>query len=175
MKKSILFIMNARTKLLIAGSATALVLTGTSLTRAASPTNSSTNSLVSELAARFNVNKTDVQAVFDQNHQEQMAQHQKNETDSLNQAVANGTLTSSQRDLIVAKQAELKTKMTALKGETATTRQADIKKLMADTKIWATTNNIDLKWLHGGMNAQRGMNHGAHSASNTPRPTPAAQ
>ena len=65
--------------------------------------------------------------------------------------------------------------MTALRGKPATTRQADIKKLMADTKVWATTNNIDLKWLHDGINAQRGMNHGAHSASNTPRPTPTAQ
>ena len=163
--------MNARTKLLIAGSATALVLTGATLTHAASSTNSGSDTLVSKIASRFNLNKTDVQAVFDQNKQDRMAQYQKDETGRLSQAVTDGKLTSVQRDLIVSKQAELKTKMEALKSEDETTRKADIQKLMTSTKDWATKNNIDLKWIHGGMMGGRGMEHKMHSDTYLPAPS----
>ena len=116
--------MNARTKLLIAGSATALVLTGSSFTHAAtSSTSSSSDSLVSRIATRFNVNKADVQGVFDQD-----------KAARLDKAVSDGTITSAQKDLITAKQAEIRTKMGALKSEDTTARKADMKKLMDDTR-----------------------------------------
>ncbi|MEI6478049.1 MAG: hypothetical protein WCO52_03615 [bacterium] len=68
--------------------------------------------------------------------------------DSLDSAVARGSLTTSQHDLIEAKRAETKTSLDAIrKLSTVTERKAAIQKLRTSLSDWAKQNNIDEQWI----------------------------
>ncbi len=81
----------------------------------------------------------------------------------LDQAVKDGKLTQAQEDLIVAKQAEVKTFMTTLQGKSAADRQTALKTEMDSLKAWAQTNAIPSQYLMFGGGMMRGgggMGHG---------------
>lgn len=129
------------------------------MTRAATPSSISSDSLVSRISSRFSLNKVDVQGVFDQERDSRMAQQQKDQTARLDKAVTDGTITKAKRDLITAKQIEFRSKIDSLESKDATSRRADIKKLREATKTWEITSKIDVKYLGGGM-------QGGHSRIN---------
>ncbi len=87
------------------------------------------------------------------------AQRAAHEKTRLDQAVANGKLTSSQETLILAKQQEVKAQLDAIRTETDTTkRKADSARVLSELKTWATENNISEKWVippHGMHFARR--------------------
>ena len=60
----------------------------------------------------------------------------------LDQAVKDGKITQTQKDLIVAKHAEIKAYMDSLKDKTQADRQAAIKTETQSVKDWAKANNI---------------------------------
>lgn len=100
------------------------------------------HTLVTAIATKFNLSETDVQQVFDEQHEQIMAQHEQAQADRLAQAVTDGELTQAQADLIIAKLAELKTNR-------------------PDLKQWASDNDIPLEYLpQGGPGMHRpGMEH----------------
>lgn len=109
-------------------------------------------SLVDKIAARFNLNKADVQTLFDQDRSEMDAKHAQKIGDRLQKAVDAGTITSAQRDLIEAKQADMRTYMESLKDKTPDERHTAMKAKMEELKQWATDNGIPEKFVgpHGG-------------------------
>ena len=119
--------------------------------------------LVTAIATRFHLNQADVQQVFDEQRlqvtqQMQLTQGQHEKT-KLDQAVKAGKLTQAQEDLIIAKQAEMKTLMNSLKGKTPGERQTALKAQTDTLKAWAQTNNIPMQYLMpfgGGMRGGRG-------------------
>ncbi len=137
---------------------------GVTLTQAAAnpavPGETRMASLVQALAKKFNLNASDIQAVFDENRQTVAAAHLQKAKDQLTQAVKDGKLTQTQADQIIAKQQELKTLMDSLQGKTREEAEAARKTAMEGLKTWATTNNIPQEYLrfgfgpgggHGGM------------------------
>lgn len=152
--------MNAKKPLIVAGVATTLAVGGMSLVSADTTSSSSDNpmsSLVDAIASKFNLKKSDVQAVVDANRQQHEQQRQQKMTDKLNQLVSDGKLTSAQKDLIVAKQAEVKTFMDSLKGKSESDRRSAMKTERDNLKSWAQQHNIptqDLRFVmpfgHGG-------------------------
>jgi hypothetical protein len=124
----------------------------------AATTNSTANpmgNLVNAIATKFNLNVSDVQAVFDAQRSEMEAQHTQAATDRIKQAVTDGKLTQEQSDKIIAKQAEMKTFMESLKDKSETDRRQAMKSNMDSLKQWATDNNIPAEYLmfvgsHGG-------------------------
>lgn len=111
--------------------------------------------LATTIAQKFNLNASDVQSVIDTVMQQERAKHEQEhaqmEATRLKSAVAAGTLTQAQADLITAKEAELK----AARAAGTKPTQADIQSL----KQWAIDNDIPTEVMFGGM---RGPHDGHH-------------
>lgn len=159
----------------VAAGASIIALTGGAGVLAATDSGTSgTNpesSLVDKLVAKFGLNKSDVQAVFDQERSERQAEHQQQLTDRLTQAVTDGKLTEDQKSQILAKQQELQTFMDSLRGKTMEERRTAMDGKRTELEQWATTNSIPEEYArfaigmggrHGGPGGQGGMMRGAH-------------
>ena len=127
--------MKKRSKIAIGVSAAtvgvAAVLLGANFTLA----DSSGTTLADRIATKFNLNKSDVQAVFDTYKSEKTAERQADKSARLQALVDKGTITADQKAKIEAKQAELKT-----------ARESERTAL----EKWATDNGIDAKYFKGG-------------------------
>jgi len=146
--------MNIKKPLLIAGAITAIGVTGlvgTAVVSAATDTSNS-GTLVDKIAQKFNLNKADVQAVFDQNRTDHEAQRQANVQTKLDQAVKDGKLTADQESKILAKLKELQAQRDADKGtmkdKTPAERKAAMDAKKAELEQWAKDNNIPTQYLH---------------------------
>jgi hypothetical protein len=127
-----------KNKNIILASASVLALgvasfTGMSLASAATSPNSS-DSLVDKIASKFNLNKNDVQKVFDDDKTAREAERQKDFSDRLQNKVDSGDITATQKTLIENKMKELQSK-----------KDTELK----DLQKWASDNKIDMKYLHG--------------------------
>lgn len=127
-------------------------LAGAGLVNAQSSTTSGTG-LVDKIAQKFNLNKSDVQKVFDEDRTAHDAERQQRMEERLTQAVKDGKLTQTQADAITSKMAEMKTYMDSLKDKTEQERHDAMKTKMDELKQWATQNNIP----HGYMPMGHGM------------------
>ena len=138
--------MNTRTKLYAAGAGTIVGLAafaGVASAQAA-PNTSITDkqTLVDKIASTFNLNKDDVQKVFDEDRATHEAEFQQVMEDRLDQAVTDGKITSDQKAQILAKQQEMKAYMESLKDKTETERRELMKAKMDEMKQWAEDNNL---------------------------------
>lgn len=118
--------------------------------------NSTVPTIVQNLATKFGVSTSEVQKVFDDTRTQER-------TARLDEAVTAGTITSAQKELILKKEDELKTKMDAINAEklTETERQEKMKALRTEIETWATENKIPINLLHpGGMKGGRGPGMG---------------
>ena len=153
--------MNIKKSLLIASAITTLGAVGT-VGIASAATNSSANpqdSLVQKIAEKFHLNKTDVQAVFDQEHADREAAQQKKVEDELTQLVTDGKLTAVQKQAILDKRASLQAERQANKDDMQN-KPKDERKAAMDAKKtelekWASDNGIAKEYLrfvagHGG-------------------------
>ncbi len=119
-------------------------------------------SIVDKIASKFNLNKTDVQKVFDENRTAHQAERTQAEKDKLAALVSAGTLTQAQADKITAKHAEMKAAMdadrSAMQSKTEAERKAAMDAKKAELDKWAADNGIDAKYVMpgGGMGGGRG-------------------
>lgn len=152
-------------KSLIIGATVASVglagVVGVGMASAADSTSGQT-SIVDKLATKFNLKKEDVQAVFDENHKEHMAQMQQKQADRLAQAVKNGKLTQEQADHIAAAKKEIQTLMGDSKpGRLDDSKHQAIKDKMDALRKWAQDNKVDMRYVGpGGFG--RGHHGGGH-------------
>lgn len=141
-------------------------LTSVGIVNAASTASTSTDpmsSLVDAIASKFNLNKSDVQSVFEAQRAEMEAKHESEVKAKVAQLVTDGKLTQDQADKINAKRAELQKEREANKAanqsktreEMKTEREA--KRTALET--WAKENGIDttyLRYVFGGHGHHRG-------------------
>ena len=130
-------------------------------TSAYSQTGSS--SLVDQLVSKFNLNKDDVQEVFDASHTEQENQAQNNQAEKLAAAVTDGKITQDQADKITAKLAEMKTEREnnrdAMADKTEAEREESMELKKTELSTWAKENDIDISYLrmtNGGQHREMG-------------------
>jgi hypothetical protein len=173
--------MKLKKALLVTGAASTIGLSsvagmGVASAATTGTTNSNTDgmsSLVDKLATKFNLNKSDVQAVFDEDRSSHDAEMQQKLEERLNQAVTDGKITSAQKTLILNKQKEMKTFMDSLKGKTADERDSAMKTKMAELKTWASDNNIPEDYLGpmghgpGGPGTQKGSSAAGSSSTSS--------
>ncbi|HEY1085749.1 MAG TPA: hypothetical protein VGE34_03435 [Candidatus Saccharimonadales bacterium] len=156
--------------LLAAGVVTAIGLTGVAgaATYAASSTQADPMSgLVGAIASKFNLDKSEVQKVFDEQRSQMETERENEIKDELAQLVKDGKLTQAQADKITAKREELKKEREANRTSGEKPSKSDMKKNMEARKTalekWAKENGIDSQYLryvfggghHGGHDRQR--------------------
>ncbi|HOX41453.1 MAG TPA: hypothetical protein PK263_04625, partial [bacterium] len=106
--------------------------------------------IVQDLATKLNVNKDDVQKVFDENREEHMKQRQADREAKLEQAVKDGVITADQKQKLIDRQKEM---------------QAKMEKDRAEQEQWYKDNGIDRTKLRDyglGMGPGMGGGRGKH-------------
>lgn len=120
------------------------------------------SSIVEKIAAKFNLNKADVQTVFDENRKEHTAQMKANFGTQLSTYVTEGKITEAQKKLITEKRAELDAARGMQKDSSQTLtpekRRAQMEAKRTEIETWAKDNGIDMQYLspkggrgHGGF------------------------
>lgn len=102
----------------------------------------STQGIVEKIASKFNLNKDDVQKIFDEDRAEHEANREAKMQERLDIAVSEGKLTQDQADKLLAKQKEMKTFMESLKDKTAEERRSAMDAKRDEFKQWLKDNNI---------------------------------
>ncbi|HJQ08160.1 MAG TPA: hypothetical protein VJ836_01610 [Candidatus Saccharimonadales bacterium] len=146
--------MNLKKPLLIAGAATAVGLAGIvgmGVASAATDSASGIPTLAEKIATKFNLNKDEVQAVFDEEKVARHAEMQKHMEERLSQAVTDGKLTAEQKDKILAKLQELhanrESERASMQDMTAEERKKHMQSKHAELRQWAEDNGINEKYL----------------------------
>ena len=136
--------------------ALALTMVGTVLFATqtfAQDTNSPHATLVQHIAEKFNLNKDDVQKVFDEERANRESAQQTKFASRLDQYAKDGKITDAQKKLILDKMSSMNAnraeEVEKLKSMTPDQRNATIKAQKDELKTWAKNNGIDLKSLLG--------------------------
>jgi hypothetical protein len=116
--------------MLAIGAVSAIAVGVTSFASAESGSNS--NSLVDRIANKFNLNKDEVKAVFNEEHAARAAERLADVSQDLQKDVDAGDLTADQKTLIETKLKEIQTAREAQRAE---------------LDAWAEDNNIDAKYI----------------------------
>lgn len=161
--------MTTRKSLIAAGMVAGLALVAVGSVASAHGDAANGGSLVDKLSQRFNLNKDDVQKVFDEERTARDAEHEQHYEERLTQAVKDGKLTEEQKTKLLAKHKELKAAMVskhdAMKDKTPEERHAGMKQHRADIETWASQNNVPVEYLmmHGPImvHGEPGAGHGA--------------
>ena len=138
---------------IVAGIATAGVM-GAGIASAATASTNPANpmsSLVDAIASKFNLNKSDVQAVFDEQKTKMEAERETKVKEEVAQLVVDGKITQAQADKINAKRAELQKEREANKDSAGTRTREEMKSEMDAKKTeleqWAKDNGISTDYL----------------------------
>jgi len=153
--------------LIVAGAVTAVgvsSLAGFSAVSAQSSTG--TDNLIDKIATKFNLNKADVQKLFDEDRTAHEAQQAKQQSARLQKLVDAGTITAQQKTVIEAKVAELKAQREAnrdsMKDLTGDQRKAKMDEERASLEAWAKQQGLDLTKLKGVFMGGMGGPGGRH-------------
>lgn len=156
--------------LLVAGAVTTVGLTGLAGVGVASAATDTTatgtdpmSSLIDKIASKFNLDKTKLKAVFDQERTNREAARDAEITKALEQLVTDGKITSEQKDKLVAKRAEIKKEMEASRTTNQSKTREEMHTLMdqkrTELEQWAKGNGISteyLRYLMGGRGGHSG-------------------
>jgi len=139
-------------------------------------TQNSVPSLVQEIASKFDLNQSDVQAVFAQHRQEMHTKMESNYETYLANLVKSGKISEEQEQLILNEHKQLMSQMQStmknFKSMTPAQRKAQMQAEMQTVKNWAKQNNISLQYLRPFGAGMRGFGRfGKHNPNLTPTPT----
>lgn len=123
------------------------------------------DTLVSKIAQKFNLNKADVQKVFDEEHAIREADKKAIYQDKLTQAVKDGKITEDQKAKLLAKDTELHTSMQSLKDKTRDEHKTAIEAKRAELEKWAKENGIPNEYLPGPVKGKMGGGREMHGDS----------
>lgn len=121
------------------------------------------NSIVAAIAAKFNLNQSDVQAVFDEEHNKREAEMQKQVETKLTQAVTDGKITEAQKQAIIAKMTEMKSNRpdkAAFQSMTEDQRKAQMEARKAEMDAWLSQNGLTQEIFRELVGGPRGRGHG---------------
>lgn len=120
--------------------------------------------IVERISEKFNLNKDEVNQVFNEVRDEHHADRYARWADKLSDLVISGELTEAKKDLILAKYQEMHDKRLDLVNLDPDERKSEMQKLHDELESWANENGIDLKLI--GPFAGR-MHRGIHFPDNT--------
>lgn len=153
-----------KTALMVGAGVATIGLGGLGVASAATNNSSSTSpdsSLVDKIASTFNLDKSKVQAVFDQNRADYMKEMQAKRADALKQAVTDGKITQAQADYITKAWADIEAQRPADGSKPSDSQREAIKTKRDALQTWLKQQNID---LHTVLRSE-GFTHGRHGDS----------
>ena len=103
------------------------------------------NSLVAAIATKFNLNQSDVQAVFDEQREKHQAERKAEIETKLTQAVADGKITEAQKQAILARHQEMQSNRPdkdEMRNMTAEQRNAKMEERRSEMNAWLSTNGL---------------------------------
>lgn len=103
--------------------------------------------VVAKLAERFDLNKDEVKAVFDEVKSERRQQMQARFEEKLNQAVENGRINEKQKQAILTKKKQMQGWRQNLEALSQTERREEIERRRMEMKSWAEEQGLDLKGI----------------------------
>lgn len=117
------------------------------------------NGIVDKLVSRFGLNKDEVAAVFNEEHESRQAERAAAMSEKLQLLVNEGKLTSEQKTAVEAKHEEMRAKHEALRASNATRDEmkAQMETMRDELESWADQQGIDLDSF---MMFGRGQGHG---------------
>lgn len=140
--------------LIVAGTVSAIglaSLAGAGFAYAASDQTNPQDGLVSAIASKFNLDKADVQKVFDEQHAAMDEEREREVKDELALLVKDGKLTQAQSDAITVKRAALHEQREAIRTSDQSKSHDEMKSHMqtqhAELKTWAKEQGIDAQYL----------------------------
>lgn len=149
--------------LILAGSLVTIAVSTLGVGAVSASQNSKKDDLVSKIASHFNLNKDEVQNVFDENRAEHQEERQAKREERLTSAVESGKLTEDQKTKILAKMEENRAFFESLKDMSPAERKAAQNKHKAEMEAWAKENGIDNKWAKPGRGERHhGPERGEH-------------
>ncbi len=111
------------------------------------------SNLVDALVSKFNLNKEEVQSVFEADRTAREAERQQEQSQRLQDLVDDGTITAVQKTAIEAKikerQAQRESNKDSLKDLTDEERKAKMEEERTSLETWAKAQGLDLTKLHG--------------------------
>lgn len=128
----------------------ALVITGTALVGTNSVSaQSGSDTLVEKIAGKFNLDKSEVQSVFDEAKEERRAEQQTKLSENLQEKVDDGTITLEQKALLENKLNEMHEQRKDSKNQDLSKeeRRQQRKQHRDEFKKWAEENNIPIEVL----------------------------
>lgn len=158
--------MKALTKSLIVASVVGTVglggLTTASIASAESGSTSTDpmSSLVDKIASTFNIDKTKLQTLFDEERDAREAEREKQQAERLQTLVDDGTITAAQKSAIEAKIVEMKKERDAdreaIENLSDEERKAKMDEKRTELESWAKEQGLDLTKLRGVLGGHGG-------------------
>lgn len=152
---------------LVAGITTAGIATAGIASAATDTSSNSTHpmsSLVDAIASKFNLDKSEVQAVFDEQKTKMETEREAKVKEEVAQLVTDGKLTQAQADAINAKRAELQKEREANRDAATSKTRQEMKTEMdakrTELKQWAKDNGISTEYLRYVMGGPGRGGHG---------------
>jgi len=112
--------------------------------------------IVTAIAEKFHVSESDVQAVFDEQHEAMQTERHADAAERLAEAVADGKLTQTQADAIATHMESQQSFMEDMKDKTPEERRDAMKTHIEEQKAWAEENDIPAKFAPGNSQEGRG-------------------
>ncbi|MBI2103450.1 hypothetical protein HYT59_00430 [Candidatus Woesebacteria bacterium] len=105
--------------------------------------------IIERLSDRFGLNKDDVKEVFEEVRDEHKAEMYANWAERLDDLVADGKITSDQKQAILDKHEEFENKMEEIRNQSLTfdERKQKLQALHEEFKNWAESQGIDLSLI----------------------------
>lgn len=120
------------------------------------------DSLAERLVSRFNLNKDDVQKVFEENRTAMQTQRRSEVEERLDQAVSEGKLTEDQKNALLSKMDEMRAKRESLSSDLSREeRRAKMAEYREEMQNWSKDNGIDFQAL--GVFLGRGYGNGQNN------------
>jgi len=148
--------------------AVSILMVGVISTSVVSAQVSSYPPVVERLAERFGLDKGEVKQFFDEVHSEHQADMYASWVERLDDLVAQGDITSEQKEELLTKLDEMREKIEALQDLDPETRHEDVVQIRQEFRDWAKAQEIDLSSIkpfggrhhHGGFGGlMKGFNN----------------
>lgn len=149
------------TSVLLATVAVGIIMFSVKDVNAQTSNSSTVTGLIQKIAKKFNLNQADVKAVFDDFRNERHAKKQVDLEKRLNDAVASGKITGSQKQAILKKFSE-NMKFENFKNMKPDGRRQEIEMRKDDLSKWASENGLTLEILNDLLGHKGGLQGGWH-------------